>query len=179
MKSVISLVCLFCTGCGAGLLAGTKTVNSTQAIKYLEEEDRNITYTYVPPEVLDDPKMKNAFFIPSVAGKDVEFQTNYPDGTPHISLKTRRSAVVDSILGQIAGIDAEKFSHERYAIDFVRDEMAAWRQAIIPLIAARAGGVPVSQPGAGVDIQSLMGLLNDPQVMALISQYMSTSQPSK
>lgn len=74
--------------------------------------------------------------IPTVPGKDVSFHAYYPDGTPHYTLDTTRSGVLDVLMAGVAGIDAEKFAQDMRTMQWISQERAAWQAMLSPLLQA-------------------------------------------
>lgn len=135
MRLMISLLMLvLMVGC-QGL---SKAVDSTAAVRAITAGEGHVTYSILLGEMLDDPKYAGKLIaIPTVPGKDVDFKLYNDDGSVKASLVTRRSDVIDMLLGSIAGIDVEKFAEDARARAWVSSERDAWMGAIMPLIQAR------------------------------------------
>lgn len=142
---LILTVCALTMGC-----AGQKAVDSTAAIRALTAGESHITYSMIPGDLVGNAAFAGKVIaIPTIPGKDVEFNAFYADGTPFMVLKTKRSAVTDAILGQIAGIDAQKFAEDAAQREFYSaqiDKLLAIVQPFLQqaLVNYQAGGGPTT-----------------------------------
>ena len=135
----LAICAIFAQGCGAGLLSGVKTVDSTRAIEAIEKTEAVQSGPIViPGDITGDPVFSGKVIaLHNVPGKDVSFTTHFPDGTPNIQLTTSLSGVVEKLLGGIAGIDTGKFGNEQAWADRIDRRMDRWEgymQQYTPLI---------------------------------------------
>lgn len=89
---------------------GTKALDLTEAFDRVTAGERTVTYVRLPP---DDGDSTNDYYIPTLPGKDVEYIEYYPNGTKRRELRTRRSDVLDVMLGGFSEIEARKFLEDR------------------------------------------------------------------
>ena len=138
MRLIACVGLLLIVGCLCAC-QGLKTVDSTAAVQALTEGERHVTYTTVPvPDGIDPSLQGKLLMIPTVPGKDVDFRMYNDAGQLKVSLTTQRSAVVDMILGNIAGIDVEKFAEDARMRAWVTAEREAWMALVGPLLQRQA-----------------------------------------
>lgn len=108
------------TGC-----AYTKAVDTTKMIQAQTAGESHVTYTLVPGDIAGMPD--NVIAIPTVPGKDIEFKSYYPDGTPQWSLVTKRSVVLEMMNAGVLSVDAAKALQEQFQLQWLSEEAQKWR----------------------------------------------------
>lgn len=155
--ALASLAFLFPVGACSTGCASFKALDSTRAVDFATRGEQHVTYSVIPGDVAGLPD--KALAIPTVPGKDVEFHAFYPDGTPQWSLETRRSDVLEAIIGAggISAVDAAKFAADAEAREWLSRERAAWQAMIGPIIQQRLNAPPVaSEPNLQSQIKALI-----------------------
>lgn len=133
---------IFVSGCLLGC-QGLRALDSTAAVAALTAGEQHVTYSTVPvPEGIDPSLAGKLLLIPTVPGKDVDFKMYNDAGQLKVSLTTTRSAVIDMLLGSIAGIDVEKFAEDARVRQWVSQEREAWMALVGPMLQARASQTP-------------------------------------
>lgn len=156
------LVALILALLGFGTLTGCqgmKATDTTKAIEAVTAGERQVTYTVVPGSLAGMPQ--NTIAIPTVPGKDVQFHKYFPDGTPEMTLTTRRSDVIDILFASAAGIDAEKFAEDARTRAWISSEREAWMGLAQPFLAAalqryQSGGQPAPPSNGTGDLKTLL-----------------------
>lgn len=172
-----------CSGC-IGMQA-TRTIDSTKGIEALTAGERNVTYTMVPGDLLAgnnalNPLSGKVVFIPTVPGKDVEFHAFYPDGQPYLTLTTKRSAVTDAILGQIAGIDGAKLAADMAQREFYAAQMDKLIAIVQPFLNQALVQMQTTTPTTSMRqrADSWLEFTSDPRFIALIQQVARSGHPT-
>lgn len=156
--------------------AGDKAVNSTVAVREVTrgESEQHVTYSLMPGDLTDDPALAGKVLaIPTVPGKDIEFVWNYPDGTPKVKLATKRTAVIDALLGNINTIDGAKFAEDAARREWASQERAAWFaefQQFVPLLQQRMTPAAPSVP-------TWKSLLADPEAIKSLREALGVAAP--
>lgn len=138
MRYLSLMVLLLIVGCLPVGCAGWKAVDSTAAVQAITAGEQHVTYSMVPvPEGIDPSLQSKLLMIPTVPGKDVSFRMYNDAGQVKVELTTQRSAVIDMLLGSIAGIDVEKFAEDARMRAWVSAEREAWMALVGPMIQAK------------------------------------------
>lgn len=116
--------------------ASWKAVDTTKAVDYSTRAESHVTYTMIPGDLLkNNPELEGKVLaLPTVPGKDVDFQMYDSNGNLVINLKTRRTDVINALWASVQTTDDRKFVEaalERQFFSDMFDKMAAMIQPYI------------------------------------------------
>lgn len=115
---VAMYVALATVGCGGGY----KTTNTTMALDYMTRGEQSQGAHRVPAKLLD-PSLDGDFVIATQPGKDSDVDLWYPDGTHHLSVKTKRSIVLEALFAGAMGLDAQHYLENAAQREFFSSQM--------------------------------------------------------
>lgn len=101
--------------------AGSKALSSDVAVDRITAGEQHVTYTLLPDNLLPagHPLSGKVVAIPTVPGKDVEVSVTDPaTGVTTFHMTTKRSVVIDVLLGGLRESDKLKFLEDQAQRDF-------------------------------------------------------------
>lgn len=170
---VLLWVVLGLAGC-----AGMKAVDTTVLAQSVTAGEQHVTYTLIPGSIAGMPD--NVLAIPTVPGKDLDFEAYWPTGGLQWKLTTRRSAVLDVLLSGLNEVDAAKFAADAATREWVMQVVDRVTAIAIPLLQSRTVGQAApaaAEPGFKAEVKTMVLELVKAQLAAELAKLPLATQP--